>query len=35
MENLYPHQIFSNVMLEIALVGIWFWIYDVVAIVFA
>jgi len=35
MEDLYPHQTFYSVMLEIAMVELWFWIYDVVAIVFA
>jgi hypothetical protein len=35
MEGLYPHQIFSSLMLEIALVGIQFWIYVAVVIAFA
>jgi hypothetical protein len=35
MEGLYPHQNNYGVILEIALVGIQFWIYVVVAIAFA
>jgi hypothetical protein len=31
MEALYPHQTFFDVMLEIALVRIWLWIYVAVA----
>jgi hypothetical protein len=32
MKNLYPHQTSFNVMLKIALVGIQFWIFVIVAI---
>jgi hypothetical protein len=35
MKILYPHQTSFNVMLKIALLGIQFWIFVVVAIAFA
>jgi hypothetical protein len=35
MKILYPHETSFNVMLKIALVGIQFWIFVVVAIAFA